>query len=61
MVRAARAAAKARAGAGTIELPPGRYEVVMEPAAVVDVLQNLSLYGFNGKACLGMTRWPDGG
>jgi predicted Zn-dependent protease len=49
-VLGARAAAKARAGAGAVELPPGRYEVVMEPTAVVDVLQNLSLYGFNGKA-----------
>jgi predicted Zn-dependent protease len=49
-VLGARAAAKARAGAGAVELPPGRYEVVLEPAAVVDVLHNLSLYGFNGKA-----------
>jgi predicted Zn-dependent protease len=47
----ARAAAKARAAAADpVELPPGRYEVVLEPGAVADVLQNLSAYGFNGKA-----------
>lgn len=46
----ARAAAKARAGMGAVELPPGRYEVVLEPAAVADLLSNLSVWGFNGKA-----------
>jgi predicted Zn-dependent protease len=46
----ARAAAKARAAVAPRELPPGRYEVVLEPAAVFDILQNLALYGFNGKA-----------
>ncbi|WBC17889.1 metallopeptidase TldD-related protein [Micromonospora sp. WMMA1998] len=45
----ARAAAKARAAADPVELPPGRYEVVLEPAAVADLLQNLSWFGFNGK------------
>ncbi|MEU9737621.1 metallopeptidase TldD-related protein [Micromonospora chersina] len=45
----ARAAAKARAAADPVELPPGRYEVVLEPAAVADLLQNLAWYGFNGK------------
>lgn len=45
----ARAAAKARAGADPVELAPGRYEVVFEPAAVADLLENLSWYGFNGK------------
>ena len=35
----ARAAAKARAGADPVELPPGRYEVVLEPPAVADLLQ----------------------
>jgi predicted Zn-dependent protease len=49
-VLGARAAAKARAGADPVELPPGQYEVVLEPNAVSDILQNLSLYGFNGKA-----------
>ncbi|MDG4804816.1 metallopeptidase TldD-related protein [Micromonospora sp. WMMD980] len=45
----ARAAAKARAAADPVELPPGRYEVVLEPAAGADLLQNLAWYGFNGK------------
>jgi predicted Zn-dependent protease len=49
-VLGARAAAKARAASQPIELPPGRYEVVLEPDAVSDVLQNLSSFGFNGKA-----------
>ncbi|RIV33182.1 TldD/PmbA family protein [Micromonospora radicis] len=44
-----RAAAKARAAADPVELPPGRYPVVLEPAAVADLLQNLAWYGFNGK------------
>ena len=45
----ARAAAKARAGDGATELPPGRYEVVLEPTAVADVLQALAMFGFDGK------------
>ncbi|MFI6327892.1 TldD/PmbA family protein [Micromonospora chersina] len=45
----ARAAAKARAAADPVELPAGRYEVVLEPAAVADLLQNLAWFGFNGK------------
>jgi predicted Zn-dependent protease len=45
----ARAAAKARAGDGASELPPGRYEVVLEPTAVADVLQALAMFGFDGK------------
>ena len=45
-----RAAAKARAGRRPIELPPGRYEVVLEPEAAADVLNNLAAFGFNGKA-----------
>jgi len=49
-VLGARAAAKARAGDGAVELPPGRYEVVLEPGAVGDLLFNLCVYGFNGKA-----------
>ncbi|MEV8513947.1 metallopeptidase TldD-related protein [Dactylosporangium sp. NPDC051484] len=51
-VLGARAAAKARAGADPVELPPGRYEVVLEPAAVADVLQFLAMYGFNAKMVL---------
>ena len=46
----ARAAAKARAGGQPIELPPGRYEVVLEPDAVADVLGNMAAFGFNGKS-----------
>lgn len=44
-----RAAAKARAQRDPVELPPGRYEVVLESEAVADLLTNFSLYGFNGK------------
>jgi predicted Zn-dependent protease len=44
------AAAKARASADAVELPPGRYEVVLEPGAVADILQTIAMYGFNGKA-----------
>jgi predicted Zn-dependent protease len=46
----ARAAAKARAWTDPIELPPGRYEVVLEPTAVADILESLAVAGFNGKA-----------
>jgi predicted Zn-dependent protease len=49
-VLGARAAAKARAGRPPIELPPGRYEVVLEPEAVADLLNNLAVFGFNGRA-----------
>ncbi|WP_307871051.1 metallopeptidase TldD-related protein [Micromonospora sp. C51] len=44
-----RAAAKARAAAHPVELPPGRYPVVLEPPAVADLLENLAWYGFNGR------------
>ncbi len=46
----ARAAAKARASMDAIELPAGRYEVVLEPTAVVDILESLAVAAFNGKA-----------
>lgn len=49
-VLGARAAAKARAGADPVELPPGRYEVVLEPTAVIDLVQIMAGYGFNAKA-----------
>lgn len=49
-VLGARAAAKARAADDPVELPPGRYEVVLEPTAVADVLRSLGAFGFNGKA-----------
>jgi predicted Zn-dependent protease len=45
-----RAAAKVRAGTDPVELPPGHYEVVLEPAAVADVLSNLAVWCFSGKA-----------
>lgn len=46
----ASAAAKARASVDAVELPPGRYEVVLEPYAVADLLDNLASWGFNGRA-----------
>jgi predicted Zn-dependent protease len=48
-VLGARAAAKAAAATEPVELEPGRYEVVLEPAAAADILQALSFYGFNAK------------
>ncbi len=44
------AAEKARAGADPVELPPGTYEVVLEPACVRNILAFLGTYGFNAKA-----------
>ena len=46
----ARAAAKARAWADPVELPPGHYQVVLEPTAVADILESLAVAGFSGKA-----------
>jgi predicted Zn-dependent protease len=46
----ARAAAKARACADPVELPPGHYQVVLEPTAVADLLTTLAAWGFNGRA-----------
>jgi predicted Zn-dependent protease len=43
------AAARARLGAEAVELPPGHYEVVLEPACVADICQFLVAYGFNAK------------
>ena len=48
-VHGRRAAAKARAWDGAVEIEPGTYEVVLEPMAVADVLDCLGGYGFNGK------------
>jgi predicted Zn-dependent protease len=45
----ARAAAKARASVEPVELTPGRYEVVLEPTAVADIVESLAAAGFNGK------------
>jgi predicted Zn-dependent protease len=46
----ARAAAKARAGLDARSLPPGAYEVVLEPRAVASALTYPAYLGFNGKA-----------
>ncbi len=46
----ATAAAKARAGADALELAPGRYQVVLEPPCVADLLDFLVGYGFSAKA-----------
>jgi predicted Zn-dependent protease len=45
----ATAAAKARAGVDALELPPGRYQVVLEPPCVADLLDFLVGYGFSAK------------
>ena len=45
-----RAADKARAWDDPVELPPGRYEVVLEPTAVADLVETFAISGFNGKA-----------
>ena len=44
------AAGKARAASDPTELPPGRYEVVLEPQCVADILLVLFVAGFNGRA-----------
>jgi predicted Zn-dependent protease len=46
----ARAAAKAASGRSPVELPPGNYEVVLEPRAVSSALVFPAYMGFNGKA-----------
>ncbi len=46
----ARAAAKARAWSQPVELPPGHYEVVLEPDAVLDVIGHVGSLTMNGKA-----------
>jgi predicted Zn-dependent protease len=45
-----RAAGKARGSVDASYLPPGEYEVVLEPEAVGDLLASLALFCFNGKA-----------
>lgn len=49
-VLGARAAAKARAWRMPVELPPGRYEVVLEPDAVLDLVAHVGGLSLNGKA-----------
>jgi predicted Zn-dependent protease len=43
------AAGKARTASDPGDLEPGRYEVVLEPQCVANVLQFLFVYGFNGR------------
>lgn len=45
-----RAAALSRRALGPVELAPGRYEVVMAPSCVANMVQFLVGYGFNAKA-----------
>ncbi len=45
-----RAAGKARDAADPTDLEPGRYEVVLEPQCVANMLEFLFLHGFNGRA-----------
>jgi predicted Zn-dependent protease len=44
------AARRARDAADAADLEPGRYEVVLEPSCVVNLLSFLVLHGFNGRA-----------
>jgi predicted Zn-dependent protease len=46
------AAGRARASDGALELEPGDYPVVLEPYAMVDVLDTLAYLGFSGLAVL---------
>ncbi len=45
----ARAATTARAASDAVEVPPGEYEVVLDPPCVASVLDFLCLRGFNAK------------
>ncbi|HET9614859.1 MAG TPA: TldD/PmbA family protein [Candidatus Limnocylindrales bacterium] len=45
-----RAARKARDASNPTDLEPGRYEVVLEPDCVANILSFLLVHGFNGKA-----------
>ncbi|MFL5726186.1 MAG: TldD/PmbA family protein [Chloroflexota bacterium] len=44
------AATRARASSDAVDLEPGRYEVVLGPGAVADILTFLFVHGFNAKA-----------
>ncbi|HEX2221796.1 MAG TPA: metallopeptidase TldD-related protein, partial [Candidatus Limnocylindria bacterium] len=44
------AARRARDSADAEELPPGHYEVVLEPGCVANLLYFLAAHGFNGRA-----------
>jgi len=50
------AAARARSGADPIELPPGRYEVVLEARCVAYLMDFFTFYGFNGRAVTRVVR-----
>ena len=45
-----RAAGKARDGAEPGDLDPGRYEVVLEPSCVADIVDFVLVHGFGGRA-----------
>jgi predicted Zn-dependent protease len=45
-----RAATKARTASDATDLAPGRYEVILEPDCVGNILSFLLVHGFNGKA-----------
>jgi predicted Zn-dependent protease len=45
-----RAAQKARDGAEPGDLEPGRYEVVLEPSCVADIVDFILVHGFGGRA-----------
>jgi len=45
-----RAARKAREASDATDLEPGRYEVILEPNGVSDILSFLLVYGFNAKS-----------
>ena len=49
-VLGAEAARRARESEAATDLEPGRYEVVLTPSCVVNVLSFLAIYGFNGRA-----------
>lgn len=46
----ARAASKAREAGEPTQVEPGRYEVILEPYCVANVLSFLAMHGFNGRA-----------
>ena len=46
----AEATRRARDAADAADLEPGRYEVVLGPSCVVNILTFLAIYGFNGRA-----------
>ena len=49
-VLGAEATRRARDADGAADLEPGRYEVVLAPSCVVNILSFLAIYGFNGRA-----------